>query len=148
MDPQSIITFKPYVHMEQNTDMTYPCTCNNIPKVQSVVTSSSTSTSTTTDTSVTIGCTQPPPGATVQIEVPSGSANAIICTQQPLQSDSVFRINGMQVPLGIHSDQPNVSGQAFVTGTNGFLGVLVLLAVGSTLWYRRKYQQAIKTKTL
>jgi hypothetical protein len=104
-----------------------------------------------TSANVSIACTQPPPGVTIQLEPRAGNANLVICTQVPsipVDGGGGQATNGSDpscIPSG-HKGHPgggDLPKEAFFSGLSGLLGVLLLLALGSTLWYRRKYQQQL-----
>lgn len=140
-------TFHPYEHMGWGSEAAIPCKCaTNAHKPPSQVLNS-----TATDDGFGIDCTQPPPGATIQLDIPSDNPNTFICTQAPWPTDSNLRLNAanfspkpsMQVPLGSYLD--SISSGEVTFGAVGFLGVIALLAIGSTIWYRRKYLSILST---
>ena len=139
------ITVHPYDHIGQATDNTYPCTCGQkAGKPPSLI-----GTSIPTDDPFTVECTQPPPGVNVQIDAPTDNPNAFICTQPTSLSDASFRVSlispsaapSIRLPQALGGS--SVSNETLATGASGVLGVLFLLAVGSTLWYRQRYLQLL-----
>lgn len=144
--PAPTITFHPYARVDWGAEVAIPCHCGTSKKPPSMVLNT-----TATDPGFNIECTQPPPGATVQVEVPSGSPNAFICTQAPWPTDFNLRLNAanvspkpnMQLPLGSYVN--GMSSEDVTTGAIGSLGVVALLAIGSTIWYRRKYLSVLST---
>jgi hypothetical protein len=92
---------------------------------------------------ISVACTQPPPGVTIQLEPRTGATNIVICTQIPAIPPAGGDGNG-SVASGNHSGHGgNLREEAFLSGLNRLFLVLFLLALGSTLWYQRKYQQAV-----
>ena len=143
------ITVHPYARIGWATQNVYPCTCGQ--KAGKPPNLIGTSIGTDTDSAWIVDCTQPPAGVTVQIDAPTDNPNAFICTQPTSLSDSGFRVNlispsaapSMRIPQSFQIGGTSVSSEALATGASGVFGVLFLLALGSTLWYRQRYLQLL-----
>lgn len=146
--PDSIITVHPYERMGWATENTYPCTCGQkAGKPPSLIGSSIP----TIDPFFPVDCTQPPPGVTVEVIVPTDSANAFICTEPTNLPGSDFKVNVARSGSSSSLNPMNnfqiggssISKQALTSGVGGVFGLLLLLAVGSTIYYRQRYLQLL-----
>jgi hypothetical protein len=110
-------------------------------------------------------CTQPPPDVSLQIQSLGATANAYICTTETILDFEAFEATetsqptfaahldaakmttapNLQSSLDTHTGASNMLDGTFAIGPSGVfgIGVLFLMALGSTLWYRRKYLQAL-----
>ena len=103
---------------------------------------------TSTSTPFSIACNKPPPGVTIQLE-PKYAANAVICTEVPVVGGDGQAANGSDPPSIPSGPSGHIGGggglpkEPFLPGFSGLFLLLFFLALGSTLWYRRQYQQAL-----
>lgn len=138
----------PNIHDKRAPHVTQ-CSCGNKPPNRARATIASTATP--APLPFTVDCESLPTDVVVKVGPIGTDANAILCTEvQSLQDEDPSFDNAtsltqwsVQYPTELHAKRALGMAETVRTGSISLSSILVLLFLGSTLWYRRKYHQAL-----
>ena len=106
-----------------------------------------------TTTAFGIDCSQAPTDVVVEITPVSGNPGLYICTQTAspsllslglhVNAANKAQASSTHTVLGVPVSLPSVQSGDLISGASGPLAVFLLFAIGSTIYYWRKYHQAL-----